>query len=173
MSIHKPNDPKIITFDQACTLIKRAKATGHKVVLAQGVFDVLHIGHTKFLQESKAAGDLLFVGLESDESVKMNKASTRPLNPIEERLQLVAALGCTDFVFGFEDAIPYGTSATPRHKERLKKLQPDALALAVGDNLFQVRQAVLDELGIPTALVRGVWRQYSTTKLLKNLNPGA
>jgi cytidyltransferase-like protein len=102
MRIHYPTDPKAVTFSQAQELIKRARKKGLVTVLAHGVFDVIHIGHTTFLKDAKQRGDLLFVCLERDEGVSMNKGSSRPLNPLEERLQLMADLQCADCVFAFE-----------------------------------------------------------------------
>jgi cytidyltransferase-like protein len=170
MSIHYPVDPKIVSYQQACELIKQAHSRGLGVTFAQGVFDVLHIGHTKFLQEAKETGDILFVGLEPDESVRMNKGSSRPLNPIEERLQLIAALQCVNYVFPFEDAIPYGPAGTALYTRRLGFLKPDKLALAIGDSLLDLRRANAISLGIQPAIVRGIWREYSTTKLINSLN---
>ena len=169
MSIHYPNDPKVITFDQAQELIQRARANGLVTVLAHGVFDVIHVGHTAFLKGAKRAGDLLFVCLERDEGVSMNKGSARPLNPLEERLQLLADLQSTDFVFAFEEAAPYGPAGTAFYNKCLEHLRPDKLALSMGDPLFDIRRENTVKLGIQPAIVAGVWREYSTTKLLAHI----
>jgi len=169
MSIHHPDDPKVITYQQAQELIRQAKTKGLLTVLATGVFDVIHIGHTTFLKDAKKAGDLLFVGLEPDESAKNNKGSNRPLNPIEERLQLMADLQCVDYVFAFEDVGGYGVHASDFYNHRLSYLSPDKLALAIGDTLLDIRKENALSLGIQPALARGVWRSYSTTKLLEHI----
>ena len=166
MSIHYPSDPKVITFLQAQELIKRTRDRGITTVLAQGVFDVIHIGHTTFLKDAKKAGDLLFVGLEPDESARLNKGSSRPFNPIEERLQLMADLQCVDYVFAFEDTAPYGPAASAFYNHRLEILKPRKLALAIGDPLLDIRKENALKLGIQPVMARGVWRSYSTTKLL-------
>jgi cytidyltransferase-like protein len=155
MSIHHPEDQKVITFGQAQELIRQARAKGLVTVLAHGVFDVIHIGHTTFLKEAKRAGDLLFLCLERDESVRMNKGSARPFNPLEERLQLMADLQSVDYVFAFEDVAPYGPAGTAFYNTCLERLRPNKLALA---------------LGVQPALVRGMWREYSTTKLLAHIH---
>jgi cytidyltransferase-like protein len=170
MSVSMPNHPKIITFDQAAVLISRAKTQGRRAVLAQGVFDVIHIGHTTFLRDAKAGGDLLFVGLEPDESVKLNKGTGRPLHYMDERLQVIAELASVDYVFGFEDAIPYGSMGTAAYSKRLELLRPSALALSLGDSLIDIRAEGPRKLGIEVVLARGVWREYSSTKLLRALN---
>ncbi len=148
----------------------RSTAKGLTSVMATGVFDVIHIGHSTFLKDAKLAGDILFVGLEPDESARMNKGSSRPLNPIEERLQLIADLGCVDYVFAFEDAIPYGPAASERYNLRLKYLRPNKLALALGDPLHDLRKSNASKVGVEAVLVRGIWRSYSTTALLQALH---
>ncbi len=170
MSVHYPVDPKIITFTQAQELIRQARTKGLATVLAQGVFDVIHIGHTTFLKDAKKDGALLFVGLEPDESARLNKGTSRPFNPLEERLQLMADLHCVDYVFSFEDSAPYGPAASAFYNERLRFLQPDKLALALGDPLLDVRKDNAIKLGITPTIARGVWREYSTTKLLAHIN---
>lgn len=166
MSIHYPDDPKVITYAQAQELISRGRKNGLTTVLAQGVFDVIHIGHSTFFKDAKRAGDLLFVGLEPDESARLNKGSRRPFNPIEERLQLIADLQCVDYVFSFEDAALYGPNASEFYNKRLRYLNPDKLTLALGDPLLDIRKDNAISLGIKPAIARGVWREYSTTKLL-------
>lgn len=169
MSIHYPDDPKVVSFDQAQELIRRARAQGLVTVLAHGVFDVIHVGHTTFLKDAKRAGDLLFLCLERDEGVSMNKGSVRPLNPLEERLQLMADLQSVDYVFAFEKIAPYGPAGTAFYNECLDRLRPDKLALALGDALLDIRRENSIALGIQPAIVRGVWREYSTTKLLTHI----
>ena len=171
MSIHHPDDPKVVTFQQAQELIRRARANGLVTVLAHGVFDVIHIGHTAFLKEAKHSGDLLFVALELDESVRMNKGSSRPFNPIEERLQLMADLQSVDYVFAFDDIAPYGPAGSEFYNQRLKKLAPDKLALALGDTLLDIRRESAVMLGIQPTIVKGIWREYSTTKLSGAIRP--
>lgn len=166
MSIHESKDPKIITFQQAAELIKRVNKSGQITILAQGVFDVIHIGHTNFLKEAKQKGDILFVGIELDQSVKLNKGSSRPFNPLDERMQLIADLQCVDFVFAFDESLPYGSSSSALHSARLNQLRPQMLALSIGDPLFDIRHKNALRIGVRIAIVSGVWRQYSTTKLL-------
>lgn len=170
MSIHYPDDPKVVTFSQAQELIERARKKGLTTVLAHGVFDVIHIGHTTFLKDAKRRGDLLFVCLEQDEGVSMNKGSSRPLNPLEERLQLMADLQSVDYVFAFEKTAPYGPAGNAFYNECLERLRPDKLALALGDALLDIRRENALAMGIQPAIVQGIWREYSTTKLLAHIH---
>ena len=170
MSIHYPRDAKVVTFAQARELIRKARAKDLVTVFAHGVFDVVHIGHTTFLREAKQTGDLLFVCLERDESVKMNKGSDRPFNPLEERLQLMADLQSVEYVFAFEEVAPYGPAGTAFYRKCLAQLRPDKLALSISDPWLGIRSKSAATLGVQTALVKGVWREYSTTKLLTRID---
>jgi rfaE bifunctional protein nucleotidyltransferase chain/domain len=81
---------------------ERLKAEGKIVVLTNGHFDILHVGHVDCLQRAKALGDVLIVGLNSDASTRLLKGQKRPIVPQEERAQLLAALQCVDYVIIFE-----------------------------------------------------------------------
>ncbi|MFM9874721.1 MAG: D-glycero-beta-D-manno-heptose 1-phosphate adenylyltransferase [Fimbriimonadaceae bacterium] len=90
------------TFD-AITQIR----SGKKLVFTNGVFDILHAGHIQYLQQAKDLGDVLVVAINSDESVKqLNKAPDRPINPLADRMAVIAALRCVDFVLSFEEQTP-------------------------------------------------------------------
>jgi len=91
---------------------------GKKVVFTNGCFDILHVGHVKYLQEAKSFGDVLIVGLNSDASVKRLKGESRPVNIAEDRAYILAALEAVDFVVPFEDDTPY---------ELIKMVSPDIL----------------------------------------------
>jgi rfaE bifunctional protein nucleotidyltransferase chain/domain len=78
----------------------------NRLVLTCGSFDVLHIGHVRYLQQARALGDALVVAINSDESVRALEGYGRPVNPAEERAAVVAALSCVDKVFVFGDLSP-------------------------------------------------------------------
>lgn len=87
-------------------IIKTLKAKGKKVVATNGCFDILHVGHVRYLQKSKSFGDILVVGLNSDISVKILKGETRPINPQEDRAEVLCALACVDYVVMFDEKTP-------------------------------------------------------------------
>ncbi len=89
---------KIINLKQAINLSKKLKAENKTLVVTGGCFDILHIGHIKFLEKAKEQGDFLFILLESDENVRKLKGNNRPINSQKERAQILAALSCVDFV---------------------------------------------------------------------------
>lgn len=84
----------------------RKTIQGKKLVFTNGCFDLLHVGHIRYLQEAKACGDLLFVGLNTDESVKKLKGPNRPIQNESDRAEIMAALGCVDFVCLFSEETP-------------------------------------------------------------------
>jgi D-beta-D-heptose 7-phosphate kinase / D-beta-D-heptose 1-phosphate adenosyltransferase len=82
------------------------RAEGCRLVLTNGCFDVLHVGHVTYLQQARALGDVLIVGLNSDESVRRLKGSGRPLNVVADRAAVLSALSCVDFVAVFGALTP-------------------------------------------------------------------
>ena len=107
-SLHKSSsDSHIKNFEEIERFVKRFKKQGKRIVFTNGCFDILHIGHVKYLQEAKSFGDVLIVGLNSDESVRRLKGSTRPVNSVSDRAYLLAALETVDYVVPFEDDTPY------------------------------------------------------------------
>jgi rfaE bifunctional protein nucleotidyltransferase chain/domain len=96
--------------------LKALKDNGKKIVSTNGCFDILHVGHVRILQQSKALGDILVVGINSDASVRKLKGETRPINNEEDRGEVLAALECVDYVCVFGEDTPV---------EFLKVVQPN------------------------------------------------
>jgi rfaE bifunctional protein nucleotidyltransferase chain/domain len=94
----------------------QARAVGQTVVFTNGAFDLLHVGHVRYLQAARALGDMLIVGLNSDSSVRAYKGPARPLIAQDERAELLAALGCVDYVVIFDE---------PTAEAVVGALQPD------------------------------------------------
>jgi rfaE bifunctional protein nucleotidyltransferase chain/domain len=92
-----------VTPEEAGVLAARLRAEGRRVVLANGCFDLLHVGHVRYLTAARALGDVLFVGLNSDAAVTRLKGPGRPLMPAAERVELLAALRAVDHVVLFEE----------------------------------------------------------------------
>ena len=89
--------------DEAAALAARLRAEGKRIVLANGCFDLLHVGHVRYLAAARRLGDVLFVGLNGDASVRRLKGPGRPLVPAAERAELLAALECVDHVILFDE----------------------------------------------------------------------
>ena len=117
----KPDvDPRarVLTWDQTRSLVGRSRAERRRVVFTNGVFDLLHPGHIRYLQLARNLGDLLIVGLNADASVRRNKGPGRPLTPQDERAEILAALECVDAVVVFGEDTP---------DEIVRLVQPDVL----------------------------------------------
>jgi len=110
---------KVMTRDQLVPLLHTAQTQGKRVVFTNGCFDLMHVGHTRYLQAAKDLGDLLVVGVNSDASVKMlNKSPDRPIVSDAQRAEVVAALGCVNYVVLFNEPDPQSLIAA---------VQPDVL----------------------------------------------
>ncbi len=116
-SVKTINSPRL-SRQQVSALADGIHATGGRVVFTNGVFDLLHPGHVRYLADARALGDALIVAINSDRSVRANKGPTRPINPQDERAELVAALRCVDAVTVFDEDTPHSLIAA---------VQPDVL----------------------------------------------
>ena len=97
---------KIFTWDELAREVARLKEEGKRIVFTNGCFDLLHIGHARYLQQARELGDFLVIGLNSDESVRGLKGPSRPLIPEAERAEMLAALECVDAVALFPQQRP-------------------------------------------------------------------
>jgi rfaE bifunctional protein nucleotidyltransferase chain/domain len=95
--------PKIISRSEVVALGERLRREGKKISFANGCFELLHVGHVRFLQGAKEEGDVLVVGVNSDRAVRALKGPGRPLLPEAARVELLAALACVDYVVVFDD----------------------------------------------------------------------
>jgi len=95
-----------LTQAETAAFVERERAAGRRVVFTNGVFDILHPGHVRYLQAARALGDLLIVGLNADDSVRRNKGPGRPINPESERAEVLASLESVDAVVIFHEDIP-------------------------------------------------------------------
>ncbi|SCG59028.1 rfaE bifunctional protein, domain II [Micromonospora humi] len=98
--------PALVGAEELTALVTEHRAAGRSVVFTNGCFDVLHPGHVRYLTQARALGDLLIVAVNSDGSVRRLKGQDRPVNPVEDRTALLAALACVDHVVIFEEDSP-------------------------------------------------------------------
>ena len=87
-------------------IIKELRAKGKRIVFTNGCFDLLHVGHVRYLKKAKTLGDVLIVGVNSDTSVRKLKGPKRPILPEEERVEILSGLGCVDYVTLFAEMDP-------------------------------------------------------------------
>ena len=156
-SLHKStSDAHIKSFEDINSIVERYKKSGKRVVFTNGCFDILHVGHVKYLQEAKSFGDVLIVGLNSDESVSRLKGPTRPVNVAEDRAYILAALEAVDFVVPFSEDTPH---------ELIKMIKPDVLVKG-GD--YEGKRVVGTEFAGELKLVDFV-NGKSTTKTIQKI----
>jgi D-beta-D-heptose 7-phosphate kinase/D-beta-D-heptose 1-phosphate adenosyltransferase len=127
-------DRGIMSAEQLTIASDEAHSRGQKIVFTNGCFDIMHAGHVEYLMEAKSEGDLLVVAVNDDDSVHRLKGEGRPINPIERRMSMLAALEVVDWIVGFEEDTP---------EDLLKKLKPDVLVKG-GD--YSVEQVVGAEI---------------------------
>jgi rfaE bifunctional protein nucleotidyltransferase chain/domain len=118
MKVDRPGAARVLTETQVAALVAEARSKGRRVVFTSGIFDLLHPGHVRYLEEARALGDLLIVGLSADESVRRNKGPGRPVTPQDERGEVLAALASVDAVVVFSE----DTAA-----DIIRRIQPDIL----------------------------------------------
>lgn len=159
-SLHQStSEMHIKTRDEIYALVGRLKQEGKKIVFTNGCFDILHVGHVKYLQEAKSYGDVLIVGLNSDSSVRKLKGPSRPVNTEADRATILAALESVDFVVIFSEETPH---------DLIQNIAPDILVKG-GD--YEGKQVVGAEFAKELKLVRFVDGK-STTETIKRINEG-
>ena len=150
-----------MTRSEIVAFVERVRRQGKTIAFTNGVFDILHPGHIRYLSEARALGDLLIVGVNSDRSVKaLAKAPGRPINSEQDRAEVLAALAVVDAVVIFDEATPH---------EIISALQPDVLVKGAdwGENAIVGRDIVEARGGrvVRITLAEG----YSTTRLIERI----
>ena len=160
-SLHKSNSTSHIkTFDEIKTLSSKLHNQGKKIVFTNGCFDILHVGHVKYLEVAKSYGDVLILGLNADSSVKKLKGPTRPINSQDDRAYILASLESVDYVVIFEEETPY---------ELIKLIKPNVLVKG-GD--YEGKEVVGQDIADELKLVQFVDGK-STTNTIKRIQNDA
>lgn len=160
MKVERAGVARVLSQDATAALVSAERRSGRRIVFTNGVFDLLHPGHVRYLQDARALGDLLIVGVNADESVRRNKGPSRPLNSQEERAEVLAALSCVDAVVVFNEDTPARIIAI---------VQPDVLVKGADWPADQI-------VGRDTVEARGgrvvrvpLAQGYSTTAILERV----
>jgi len=153
---------KIIELNELANHAKTLRDAGKKLVVTNGCFDLLHVGHVRYLQAARALGDALAVGVNGDTSVRELKGKNRPINNERDRAEVLAALECVDFVTIFPEA----------RATRLLELVRPAVYAKGGDytaeTLNAEERAALEKIGAEIRIIP-FEKGYSTSGLLKKL----
>ena len=156
---------KVLEYENAMAKIRESRERGLRVILAQGIFDIVHMGHIEYFREARRSGDLLFVGIENDNSVRMNKGEKRPFNNLADRLELLSELETVDYAFGFNDE-PIYSDSFDMHIRRYKDLNPNFIAVSSWDPNLDLKRRQAEEAGVGIVLV-DYGKRNSSTRLLE------
>ena len=151
------------TAADAQSLAQSVQSRGGQVVFTNGVFDLLHPGHVRYLQDARRSGDVLIIGINSDRSVRAIKGPTRPLNPDYERAEVLSSLACVDAVVLFDEETPL---------RLIEAIQPDVLVKGsdwapdeiVGRDVVEARGGRVVRIDLSQG--------FSTTELIRRVQTG-
>jgi len=154
---------RVLSISEAIVWREKLGRRGKRVVFTNGVFDILHPGHVRYLSQARRQGDALIVAVNSDRSVRANKGPERPVNPEAERAEVITALACVDRAVIFDQDTPH---------DIITAIQPDVLVKGadwpadqiVGRDIVEARGGVV--IRVP------VEEGHSTTNVLKKLQGG-
>ena len=150
----------MFTFYESVAFSSQLRASGKTIVFTNGVFDLLHPGHVRYLQHARSLGDALIVGINSDRSVRVVKGPGRPITPEQERAEILSALGCVDAVAIFDEETPF---------EIISAISPDVLVKGAdwAENAIVGRDIVEARGGrvVRAAIEEG----YSTTSMVEKI----
>jgi rfaE bifunctional protein nucleotidyltransferase chain/domain len=155
--------PKLAGLAELAAESERFRNTGKQLVLTNGCFDLLHVGHVRYLQAARKLGDALVVAVNGDASVRVLKGPSRPLNSELERAEVLAALGCVDYVTVFHEARVTGV---------IRAIRPQIYAKG-GDYTLETldpgERAALEEVGATVEILHFV-EGKSTTSLMQKIS---
>jgi len=151
---------KILEADELTLRLEQLRAGGGQLAFANGLFDILHVGHLHYLEAARAEGDCLIVGINSDRSARELKGPTRPVIPEQERAELIAGFSCVDWVTIFDEATV---------ESLLRRVRPDVHCKGTDYTPDSVPEAAIArELGIRIAIV-GDAKSHSTRDIIRKV----
>ena len=164
MRVDRGGNARVLPQDDTARFVETGRAAGRRIVFTNGVFDLLHPGHVRYLKAARALGDVLIVGLNGDTSVRRNKGPERPVNPQDERAEVLAALECVDAVVIFDEDTP---------AEIIRLVQPDVLVKGadwaadriVGRDTVEARGGRVVRVPVESG--------YSTTEIVERIRRAA
>lgn len=164
-----PQAEKIRNYAEMPGIVHLLQKAGIRVVLAQGVFDIVHAGHVGYLRATAAEHpqpSAVIIGVENDASVQKNKGTSRPINPLEDRLTVLTEFVSAHLVFAYPNVPDY---ANPHDFiDRYSDLHPDAISVAAFDPHFELKSRQAREAGTQLAPVQ-YQHENSTTRMLQRL----
>ena len=157
----KPARRKIVTPHALTAAVRAAQRRGRRVVFTNGCFDLLHVGHVRYLEQARRLGDLLVVAVNTDRSVRRIKGPYRPIVPQAQRAEVVSALGCVDYVVLFSTPTPQPLIATVR---------PDILVKGADWSVNQIAGKTEVEASGGKVRTIPLTKGSSTTRLIEKIS---
>jgi rfaE bifunctional protein nucleotidyltransferase chain/domain len=152
---------KIVTQEEIVNIVRAGQKEGKTFVATNGCFDILHVGHARYLQQTKKLADFSIVMLNSDKSVKLIKGESRPINNQEDRAELLTALSCVDYVVLFEERSP---------AELLEKIKPNVYTKGADYTLETLpEREIVERNNIRVEFIDFV-QGKSTTNIINKIN---
>lgn len=152
---------KIVTQEEIINIVREGQKKGKTFAATNGCFDILHIGHARYLQATKKLADFSIVMLNSDKSVKLIKGDSRPINNQSDRAELLTALSCVDYVVLFEEKSP---------AELLGKIKPDIYTKGADYTLETLPERdIVEKNGIKVEFIEFV-QGKSTTNIINKIS---
>ena len=152
---------KIVTQEEIVKIVREGQKDGKTFVATNGCFDILHVGHVRYLQKTKSLADFSIVMLNSDKSVKLIKGETRPINNQDDRAEILTALCCVDYVVLFEERSP---------AELLEKIKPNIYTKGADYTIETLpEREIVERNGIKVEFIEFV-QGKSTTNIIKKIN---
>lgn len=153
-------DKKITTLRQLIPIVKKLKKRNKKIVTTNGIFDILHLGHVKYLEEAKKLGDVLIVGVNTDKSVKQNKGDKRPINDEKSRIGVLAGLESVNYAFLFNEKDP---------RQWISLIKPNIHVKAGDYKLSQIIEKDIVEKNNGRIVIANMEKGYSTTSMINKI----
>ena len=152
---------QVVTQEEIINIVKKEQKSGRTFVATNGCFDILHVGHVRYLQKTKSLADFSIVMLNSDKSVKLIKGDSRPINNQDDRAEILTALSCVDYVVLFEEKSP---------AELLEKIKPDIYTKGADYTLETLpEREIVERNGIHVEFIDFV-QGKSTTNIINKIN---
>ena len=152
---------KVVTKEEIVNIVRAGQKEGKTFVATNGCFDILHVGHVRYLQKTKTLADFSIVMLNSDKSVKLIKGESRPVNNQNDRAEILTALSCVDYVVLFEERSP---------AELLEKIKPDIYTKGADYTLETLpEREIVERNGIKVEFIEFV-QGKSTTNIINKIN---
>ncbi len=151
---------KLVKRDNAADISRQLRQQGKIVIFTNGCFDIIHRGHVEYLEYARGLGDVLFVAVNSDSSVKRLKGNGRPINTLSDRMYVLAGLSATDYITYFDEDTPYNI---------IKEIKPNLLVKAGDYRAEQVVGKDIVESYGGRVIIAPYKHGYSTTETIEKL----